>query len=69
MTKYAEWITQPCGRCRILVDIGSITKDDIDPDCPDHRQFRCIVCGDMVDVGTIAHGTLGGDIHRPKEGR
>ena len=67
MTKYAKWITQPCGRCRLWVDIGSIKDDDIDPDCPEHRQFRCTICGETVDVATIAHGTFGGATHTPTE--
>jgi len=68
MTKYAEWITQPCGKCRLHVDIGSVLEDDIDPECDVHRTFRCAVCGETADKATIAHGTLGSRTHRPVAG-
>ncbi len=55
-TKYAEWITQPCGKCRLHIDIGTIVEDDIDPTCKTHQKFKCVTCGDTVDGATITHG-------------
>ena len=68
-TKYAEWITQPCGKCRLNVDIGSIIEDDIDPTCDDHREFECVVCGRTASATSISHGSLDPSTwHKPVEG-
>lgn len=66
-TKYAEWVTQPCGRCRLHVDIGSIIADDIDPNCHDHQTIVCAVCGKQTRRTTIIHGSFGGHSHRVVE--
>ena len=65
MTKYAEWVTLPCGKCRWLRDIGTITDTDMDPACDIHQEFKCLECGAKADGATTRHGTLGGSIHQP----
>ncbi len=56
-TKYAEWITQPCG-CRWLLDIGTLLERD-DSDCTtDHAPKKCLECGVMTEPDTISHGTF-----------
>lgn len=58
LTKYAEWIDQPCGNCRLLIDVGTIVDRDIDPDCRDHQKDTCLVCGVEVERVTKAHGNF-----------
>ena len=63
MTKYAEHLTYPCGTCTYVVDLGSITDEQIDPGCETHQEAPCLVCGEMEDQLTIAHGSFGKGFH------
>jgi hypothetical protein len=59
-----ESVRQHCGLCVLTVG-PSASQFDRDPACDEHRPWPCLICGGIVDDGTISHGGLGTGLHRP----